>query len=80
MAIDLDTGSFAHGQTYVALSRAKNLKGITLLKKINKKDIIFDNRVLEFIGQKLKKKYIKEITENKMTEKKATKHLVQLVS
>ena len=70
IAIDLDTGSFAHGQTYVALSRAKNLKGITLLKKINKKDIIFDNRVLEFIGQKLKKKYIKEITENKMTEKK----------
>ncbi|MDA1181783.1 MAG: PIF1 family ATP-dependent DNA helicase [Proteobacteria bacterium] len=70
VAIDLDTGSFAHGQTYVALSRAKNLKGITLLKKINKKDIIFNNRVLEFIGQKLKKKYIKEITENKMTEKK----------
>lgn len=70
VAIDLDTGSFAHGQTYVALSRAKNLKGITLLKKINKKDIIFDNRVLEFIGQKLKKKYIKEITENKMTVKK----------
>ena len=57
-------------ETYVALSRAKTLKGITLLKNITKKDIIFDNRVLEFIGQKLKTKYIKEVTEVKMTEKK----------
>jgi ATP-dependent DNA helicase PIF1 len=69
VAIDLDTGSFAHGQTYVALSRAKNLEGITLLRKINKKDIIFDDRVLEFIGQKLKKKYIKEIVDSKNMKK-----------
>jgi len=70
VAIDMDTGSFAHGQTYVALSRAKSLNGITLLKKINENDIKFDNRVLEFIGQKLEKKYIKEIINSKMTEKK----------
>ena len=38
--------------------------------KINKNDIIFDSRVLEFIGQKLEKKYIKEIVNNKMTLKK----------
>lgn len=69
VAIDLDTGSFTHGQTYVALSRAKNLEGITLLRKINKKDIIFDDRVLEFIGQKLKKKYIKEIVDSKNMKK-----------
>ena len=71
---DLDTGSFSHGQTYVALSRAKSINGITLLKRINKKDIIFDNRVLEFIGQKLEKKYIKEIMKkNKITKKTNTK-------
>ncbi|SVB73591.1 uncharacterized protein METZ01_LOCUS226445, partial [marine metagenome] len=71
VAIDLDTGSFAHGQTYVALSRSKTLDGISLLKKINEKDIIFDPLVLEFIGQKLEKKYIKEIMKkNKITKKK----------
>ena len=74
VCIDLDTGSFAHGQTYVALSRAKSINGITLLRRINKKDIIFDNRVLEFVGQKLEKKDIKEImTKNKITKKINTK-------
>jgi hypothetical protein len=72
----MDTGSFAHGQTYVALSRAKTIEGISLLKNIRKKDIIFDHRVLEFIGQKLESKYIKEITmNNKIIKKKSTKVL-----
>mgnify|MGYP001268240495 FL=1 len=70
VSIDLDTGSFAHGQTYVALSRAKSLEGISLLKKIQKKDIIFDARVLEFIGQKLESKYISEILKNAPKSKK----------
>ena len=69
VAIDLDTGSFAHGQTYVALSRAKSLK-VFHLKKIQKKDIIFDARVLEFIGQKLESKYISEILKNAPKSKK----------
>ena len=70
VSIDMDTGSFAHGQTYVALSRAKTIEGISLLKNIRKKDIIFDHRVLEFIGQKLESKYIKEITMNNKIIKK----------
>jgi hypothetical protein len=69
-------GSFIQFQTYVALSRAKTIEGISLLKNIRKKDIIFDHRVLEFIGQKLESKYIKEITmNNKIIKKKSTKVL-----
>lgn len=47
--IDLGWGSFAHGQTYVALSRCTTLEGLVLSKKLSPKDIITDTRVCEFI-------------------------------
>lgn len=46
--IDLGRGSFAHGQTYVALSRCTSLEGIVLKKKLWSGSIIMDERVKQY--------------------------------
>lgn len=46
--IDLGTGAFETGQTYVALSRCRTLNGIILKRKLLPTDIIIDERVVEF--------------------------------
>jgi energy-coupling factor transporter ATP-binding protein EcfA2 len=46
--IDLGRGAFAHGQTYVALSRCTSLEGIVFSRPVTPRDILFDERVYGF--------------------------------
>ena len=46
--VELGRGMFAHGQLYVALSRARTLDGVTLSRAVTEADVIWEPRAVEF--------------------------------
>lgn len=53
IVIDLGRGAFAHGQTYVALSRCTSLDGVVLKTQIKHRDIIVDSIIERFDRDKM---------------------------
>ncbi|MFM8926648.1 MAG: ATP-dependent RecD-like DNA helicase [Rhodoluna sp.] len=49
--VDMGSGAFSSGHTYVALSRVRSLEGLYLTKPIRLKDIQVDEAVIAFMGQ-----------------------------
>ena len=49
--IDISRGAFAHGQTYVALSRTRTSNDMHIVKPLTSRDVIFDKRILDFINE-----------------------------
>ena len=50
VTIDMGSGAFSSGHTYVALSRVRSLEGLYLTKAIRLKDIQVDPTVVEFMS------------------------------
>lgn len=50
VVVDISRGAFAHGQTYVALSRTRSAADMHIAAPLRARDVIFDNRVMEFLG------------------------------
>lgn len=49
--VDMGRGAFAHGQTYVALSRCRTLSGLFLKRPLRREDVIVDPLVLAFMKE-----------------------------
>ncbi len=54
VVIDLGSGTFAHGQLYVALSRCTTMSGVVLKRPVQREHIMMDGRVVEFLSKRVK--------------------------
>lgn len=52
VVVDISRGAFAHGQTYVALSRTRSAADMHIASPLRPRDVIFDQRVTDFIADK----------------------------
>jgi len=50
VVIDLGSGTFAHGQLYVALSRCTTMAGVVLKRPVERRHIMMDHKVVEFLN------------------------------
>ena len=50
VVVDISRGAFAHGQTYVALSRTRNATDMHVATPLRPRDVIFDSRVTDFVN------------------------------
>ncbi len=49
--INISRGAFAHGQTYVALSRTRRANDMHIIRPLTMHDVIFDKRILDFVNE-----------------------------
>jgi ATP-dependent exoDNAse (exonuclease V) alpha subunit len=50
VVVNISRGAFAHGQTYVALSRTRASADMHVASPLLQRDVIFDQRVLDFVN------------------------------
>ena len=72
--IDIGSGIFECGQTYVALSRVKNLEGL-YLSKFDPKKVKTNKKVKQFYDSIPLVEYEEEIIEEEQEEKKESSEL-----